>query len=284
MSRHQRQPLKSRGMVLVAVLWIVAALSLIVTGMVHSVRAEIKQVSMSSQLVQGAAWGGGAIAIVLQRLVGSGTFPAGIFRTEVKFQERAIEVEVRPLTGYIDLNLAQLPLLERLFTFGAHLPEAQARTLAQQVIDQRNRADSRGRPMRFEAIEDLLQMEGMSYEIYAQVAELITVDARGSGRVNILAAPLPVLEVLAEGNQALAARIASTREPSGTGVDATGLTLDLVDNAPSRRCLIQARVPLADGSGLLTSRWVDLAGGQQEGLPWRVFHADSRIVAVVSAP
>ena len=284
MSRHQRQPLKSRGMVLVAVLWIVAALSLIVTGMVHSVRAEIKQVSMSSQLVQGAAWGGGAIAIVLQRLVGSGTFPAGIFRTEVKFQERAIEVEVRPLTGYIDLNLAQLPLLERLFTFGAHLPEAQARTLAQQVIDQRNRADSRGRPMRFEAIEDLLQMEGMSYEIYAQVAELITVDARGSGRVNILAAPLPVLEVLAEGNQALAARIASTREPSGTGVDATGLNLDLVDNAPSRRCLIQARVPLADGSGLLTSRWVDLAGGQQEGLPWRVFHADSRIVAVVSAP
>ena len=127
-------------------------------------------------------------------------------------------------------------------------------------------------------------MEGMSYEIYAQVAELITVDARGSGRVNILAAPLPVLEVLAEGNQALAARIASTREPSGTGVDATGLNLDLVDNAPSRRCLIQARVPLADGSGLLTSRWVDLAGGQQEGLPWRVFHADSRIVAVVSAP
>ena len=95
-----------------------------------------------------------------------------------------------------------------------------------------------------------------------------------------------VLEFVQEGDQ----QIVSVRfhglirEPSGTGVDATGLNLDLVDNAPSRRCLIQARVPLADGSGLLTSRWVDLAGGQQEGLPWRVFHADSRIVAVVSAP
>ena len=279
-----RQPLKSQGMVLVAVLWIVAALSLIVTGMVHSVKAEIKQVSTSRQLVQGTAWGGGAIAVVLQGLVGSGTLPAGVFRTEVKFQGRSIEVEVRSLTGYIDLNLAPLPLLERLFTFGAHLPQAQARALAQQVFDQRTRADPRGRPMRFEAIEDLLQMDGMNYEIYAKVAELITVDARGSGRVNILAAPLPVLEVLAEGSQEVAARIASGRESGGSGVDTTGVNLDLVDNAPSRRYLAQARAPLADGNGLLTSRWVDLAGGQQEGLPWRVFHTDSRIVAVVSAP
>lgn len=281
MSPSLHQSLKARGMVLVAVLWMVAALSLIVTGLVHSVRAEIRQVSLSSQTAQGTAWGGAAIAVVLQSLVGSGVSPSGLVRTTIKFQERDIEVEVRPLTGFIDINQAPLPVLERLFRFAAQLPETQSTALAQQLINHRGRIDPRGRAMRFEAVEDLLQLQDMSYEIYAQVADLLTTDARGSGRVNVLAAPLPVLEVLAEGDRVLAQRIASGQEAGATNnLDTTGLNLDLVDNAPSRRYRVQARVPLADGNWLVTSRWVDLAGGQQEGLPWRIFHTDSRLDSV----
>lgn len=268
-------------MVLVAVLWIVAALSLIVTGMIHSVRGEVRQVGLSSQMAQGTALGGGAISVVLQGLVSSATLPAGIVLTDIKFQGRDIEVQARPLTGFIDMNLAQLPLLERLFRFAADLPPPEAALLAQAVIDHRARADQQGRPLRFEAVEDLLQVQGLDYEVYAKVAELLTADARGSGRVNVLAAPVSVLVVLADGSFEIAERIARDRDAGALGFDTTGLNPALVDNASSRRYVIQARVPLADGAWLLTSRWVDLSGGRPEGLPWRIFHADSRLQAAL---
>lgn len=277
-TRHAAPPLScGRGMVLVAVLWIVAALSIIVTGMIHSVRGEIRQVGVSSQVTQGSALGSGAIAVVLQRLASNGSTPVGYLRSEIKLQDREITVHARALSGYIDLNLAQPPLLEKLFTVAAGLPVAAANALTQALLQYRDRKDVLGRPMRLEAVEDLLQVPGVDYEVYAKVADLLTTDSRGSGRINVLAAPLSVLNVLAGGNEALAQRIAQDRDAGAVGLDTTALNPQLVDNALSRRYLLQARVPLPDGRWLLVSRWVDVGGGRREGLPWRVFHADQRM-------
>jgi general secretion pathway protein K len=268
-----------RGMVLVAVLWIVAALSLIVTGMIHSVRGEVRQVAVSNQMAQGAAVGGGAIAIVLQGMVSPANPRTGYARAELNVLGRDVSVRAMALTGFIDINTAQPPLLEKLFTVAAGLPPDRAGALAQAVVAERSRMDPQGRPLRLEAVEDLLRIPSLDYDVYATVADLLTTDARGSGRVNVMAAPVGVLAVLANGNMAIAKRIHEGRDAGAVGLDTTALDPQLVDNAPSRRYLVQARVPLPDGASLLTSRWVDLGDGRQEGLPWRIFHADNRLEA-----
>ena len=66
-------------MALVAVLWIVAALSVLVTGMVQAQRGEIRLVSATRQSVQGAALGSAAAQLVLQDMA-TRTAPVGRMR------------------------------------------------------------------------------------------------------------------------------------------------------------------------------------------------------------
>ena len=42
---------RAKGIALIAVLWIVAALSVVVTGVVHSVRSEVRLINHSRQAV-----------------------------------------------------------------------------------------------------------------------------------------------------------------------------------------------------------------------------------------
>ncbi len=268
---------KKSGMVLVAVLWIVAALSVIVTGMIHSVRAEVKQVAAASQIAQGSAWGGAAITAVLQSLSVPSTAPSSLTVTEVQFQGLSIPVRAMSLNGLIDLNNASPVLLEKLFLIAGELPAAQAIAMAEMVSVARTRPDPQGRAQRLVSAEDLLLITAMDYDTYAKVADLITTDARGSGRVNIAAAPLGVLRVLAGGNLEVAKRLFQGAQAGAVGQDTSALDPALVDNAPSRRYLVQARVPLSDGARLLVSRWVDMNSGKADGLPWRVFHAENRL-------
>jgi general secretion pathway protein K len=264
-------------MVLVAVLWIVAALSVIVTGMIQSVRSELRQVSAASQMAQGSASGGAAIAAVLQGLSVPSTAPRSLTVTDIQFQGLSISVRAMALNGLIDLNSAPLQLLEKLFLVAGELPGPQANEMAEMVRAARTRADSLGRTQRLESVEDLLRVTSMDYDTYSKVSELVTTDARGSGRVNVSAAPLGVLRVLADGNLELARRIFEGAQAGATGQDTSALDSALVDNAPSRRYLVQARVPLPDGARLLVSRWVDMNSGKADGLPWRIFHAENRL-------
>ena len=268
---------RKSGMVLVAVLWIVAALSVIVTGMIHSVRAEVKQVSAASQIAQGGAWGGAAITVVLQSLSAPPTPPSSLTVAEVQFQGLSIPVRAMSLNGLIDLNTASPVLLEKLFLVAGELPAPQASAMAEMVRATRTRADPQGRAQRLESVEDLLRVTAMDYDTYAKVADLVTTDARGNGRVNLTAAPLGVLRVLAGGNLELAKRLFQGAQAGAVGLDTSALDSALVDNAPSRRYLVQARVALPDGVWLLVSRWVDMNGGKADGLPWRVFHAENRL-------
>jgi general secretion pathway protein K len=265
------------GMVLVAVLWIVAALSVIVTGMIQSVRAEVKQVSAASQIAQGSAWGGAAITAVLQNLSAPTASQSSLTLTEVQFQGLNIPVRAMSLNGLIDLNTASPVLLEKLFLVAGELPAPQARAAAEMVTAERTRPGPQGRAQRLEAVEDLLRIPAIDYDVYSKVADLVTTDARGSGRVNVAAAPLGVLRVLADGNLEAAKRVFEGREAGAVGQDTSAFDSALVDNAPSRRYLVQARVTLADGARLLVSRWVDMNGGKADGLPWRIFHADNRL-------
>lgn len=276
---NARAASNSSGVALIAVLWIVAALSIIVSGVVHSVRGEARVVSVAKQSVVGEAQGDAAIHLVLQNMVARKERPARLIYVDTEFQGLAMRVQVLPLNGLIDINQAPEPLLVRLLAVAGGLDAAAASRGAAAIVQARTTKDARGRAIGFEAVEDLLQVPGVDYPLYANISRLVTADQPASGKVNPLAAPEAVLSVLAGGNLERAAGIAAAREAGQTGIDTTVLAADSIDNGTTQRYRIQARVPLPDGAWLLVSRSVDFSEGSQEGLPWRTFHAERRFEA-----
>jgi general secretion pathway protein K len=268
-----------RGVALIAVLWIVAALSILVTGMVQAHRDEIRLVSSARQTVQGSALGSAAIQLVLQDMVASPEPVSRRRRVDVSYAGIAMTVEVTPLNGLIDLNRAQEPLLTAMFMVAGKLDADRAAALAKSVVAARAPGPLTQRGPRFEAIEDLLQLPGVDFDLYARLSSIVTTDAMGGGRINAMAAPEGVLLVLAGGDAGRAERIAADRDSGKAGVDTTELAAQFLDNVTTTRFRLVARVPLADGRRILSSRMVETRRAAPDGLPWRIFHAEDRFEA-----
>lgn len=264
-----------RGMVLIAVLWMVAALSILVAGIARSAREEARIVTRMRQSVEAQGLGDAAIHLALQAMVARPMPLVQLERMEVNFQGVGIAVQIIPLNGLIDINAAPVPLLTKLYAVAGGTDENTAQALAQATVEARNRKDARGASIRFEAVEELLQIPGVDYALYARLVNLMTADLRGSGKVNPMAAPAEVLAVLAGGDIALASRIAAGRDAGaqGAGMDTTALDSAYLDNAATRRYRIEAKVPMADGGALRISRSVDLAPRAREGMPWHTFNS-----------
>lgn len=264
-------------MALIAVLWMVAFLSITATGITRSIRLETRTASMAWQKVQAQALGDAALQIALQALTAKPLSLNQLTQTEITYGGVTIQVEVMPLNGLVDINSAGTALLEKTLTVAGGLPVQAAQAVAQAVIDARQRRDAQGREQRFEAEEDLLQVPGIDYDLYARLAPLLTADLRGSGRVNPLAAPIEVLTVLSGGNAGFAAQIVAGRRAGAVGLDTSALDGSLIDNAPTRSLRMQARVPMADGTIVRVSRNVDLAARTTDGAPWHTFRTSTSV-------
>jgi general secretion pathway protein K len=205
-------------------------------------------------------------------------------------------VRVIPLSGLIDLNSAAEPLLTELIAIAGDVDRAQATSLAQRIIDWRDADEqplpagaensayagagsqfrTRGGP--FEAPEDLLQVLGVDFDLYARLRPLVTVHARGDGRVDPAAAPEPVLRVLAGGNDEVASAYVAARDTGGALADTTRFPAAFRARAQSSRYLFEASVRLSNGADLVTRRVIDLASAQ-DGLPWQTMWAERVVEA-----
>jgi general secretion pathway protein K len=259
--------------VLVAVLWIVMALSIIVTGLTRSVRDEARMISAARQGVQASYLGDAAIQIVLQQLAFNAQTVERLVTLPVQFHGRTMEVQVAPLNGLIDVNSASAQLLGRLLSVAGGLADGEAAALAQAIVDFREQRTPQGLVRRFEALEDVMQVPGVTYDLYARLSGLATVDIRSSGKVNPMAAPAAVLQVLAGGDAQAATQIDGARQSGQASVDLTGLDGAFIGSGGVRRYRIQARVPVADGATYLITRFVDVNPRSRDGTSWTTFHA-----------
>ena len=275
--RYQQSVGRLHGMALLAVLWIVAALSIIATGTLRTVRTESRAILQARQQVEAQALGDGAIQIALQGLVARNQPLASTSAANIAYRGVPIEVEAMPLNGLIDINTAGVPLLQRLLSVAGGLSAEAAQATAQAIVQTRERRDARGGPQRFEAEEDLLRVPDVDYDLYARLDGLLTADLQGSGRVNPLAAPFEVLAVLANGDTAVAQRIAAARDAGQVGVDTSALDGSLLESSASRRIRVQARVPLVDGGYVRVSRNVDINARTPNGAPWHTFRMTVRL-------
>ena len=264
---------RPRGMALVAVLWMVAALGIIATGLLHTVKGEIRLAAHHRQNVVAGALADAAIRWALQDVSARKPVLVRPLFIDVPLQGSLVRTEIRPLNGLIDLNHAPEPLLAALFQHAAGLAQSDSIQLAQAVVEARKRPDPQGRPEGFDAPEDLLRVSGVSYSLYATIARLVSASLRGSGRVNPQAAPVPVLAVLTQGNTVLASQLAAARDSSPLPMDTTQLSPDFIDASAPAAFQVVARVPLPDGAHLVKTWWVELSVSGQTGLPWHVLES-----------
>ena len=124
---------RCKGLALIMVLWIVAALSLLVVGMSQTVRGQVRAAQAVSEQVAAQALAEGAIALALQQRKAEGARPEGMAATRVSYGGVEMQVLVQPLSGLISLNAAQPPLLSALLQVAGGVPEKQADQLAHAI-------------------------------------------------------------------------------------------------------------------------------------------------------
>ncbi|XAH22997.1 type II secretion system protein GspK [Xylophilus sp. GW821-FHT01B05] len=274
----RQSPRLQAGMALVAVLWIVAALSLMLTGMTRSVRQEVRSATTARQAVEGRAVAEAAINMVLQQMVAQPNAVNRLMSIDVAFRGVPTRVQVFPMSGLIDLNSAQPALLEALFAVAGGMPPAAATAGAQAVVQWRMQRDSGGRTFGFDAPEDLMLVPGFPYDVYARIARLVAAGQTTGGTVNPLSAPDGVLLVLAKGNVQVAARIAAARDTNAVGVDLTQLEGSFISSINSRAYRLIASVPLSDGVSMRFTQDVTFQAGTQSELPWRILQSGGVVV------
>lgn len=282
-----RQARLAGGMALVAVLWIVAALSLLVAGVTHSVRQQIQVAGLQRDQVSGQAAGEAAIALALQQLQVVQEPVIGTERLQLSWQGLPVEIEVAPLSGLVSLASAPPELLAEVFELAGGLPAAAAQQLALELVVWRDSApeldlsadpQAREQPRRFEAVEDLLLVPGMDYELYERVAPLLSADLVGVRHVNPLAAPPEVLRVLSRGNDAAVASYLSQRLAGQPVIDTSAFDSAFLGESGGHLYRLRANVPLETGKMLRLTQDVALELHARVA-PWHVLRTERQIVS-----
>jgi len=278
MSRRAWTP-KECGMALIMVLWVTAALSIVVTGIGYAVRADVRQAAALRDSASARALGRAAIILALQEL--SATNTRQLDRPQqarVTYGGMAIDVLALPLNGLVDINRAPVALLSALLQHAGEMAPDAAQNLAAGLVQLRSTRAPQGNDGLFDAIEDLLEVPGVDYELYARLAPLITVNAGSGGQVNPYAAPVPLLRVLAAGNDAAVAAFMTGRD-SGAA-DTSGFNPAFLTAQGSSRLrfhALLAGLPQAEVSKVTCE--AGLVGSRTEAVPWSLAQCEYQIQA-----
>lgn len=264
-------PTPARGMALIAVLWLVASMSLILAGVVRSVHKEAQTAGVQRQLTLASARADAAILLALQHLQNH-PMAAQPQNLPVVFDDISYQVSITPLNTLLDINNAPVGLLTNLYQYAGDASPDAARDLAQATVATRLLKNAKGMAQGFDAVPDLMTVPGMHYELYAKVAPLVTADIKsGSGRINPLGSPLALLTALTSGNAARAAQFAVQSNDPSTA-DATFFKSEFTEMTASTSLSLRVHITLPDGVVAQRGWHVYWGNDPRSGLPWRVLN------------
>lgn len=195
-------PNRRRGVALIIVLWIITLLSVIAISFVHTMRTEVNIVANSLARVKAETLADAAIQRTIYELAKpqntEGRWNADGSSREWLYRDIVVTITIQDEVGRIDINTARDELLRGLL-LSQGLIEDEALTLIDAIADWRD-ADSQKRlrgaeapdyvaagrnyvPANapFQSIEELKLVLGMTPELFAQLAPLITVYSRQPG-------------------------------------------------------------------------------------------------------
>lgn len=257
-----------KGVALAVLLWFIAALSLLVAGIMLTAKTDTRYARLQSSMARITAAADGATLLYLNELTTGGitagrrvselAAEGGIASVPVIYEvgPHLVYLRIVPSSGLINMLNADDALLVSLFEIAGGLEAQDAERLAQSVLQWRvspvpNESGGTQAP-RVRVLEDIMKVPGMTRDVFNRIASLVcaTCSANLAG-ANTVVAPFEVLLVLTEGNLLQAKELIGERLASS--VAATGLVR------------IDARI--RSDSGLLYQRstWVNLSGGGAQG-------------------
>lgn len=271
------------GVALAILVWFLAAMSLLVAGIVMQARVDTKLSGLHQTRARVESAGDGAIQLALAELLEleldgefSGRSAHYGAHTLGKLQ---VAVMLTPLSGLIDLNTAPEGLLSALFASIDGLDESAAYELSASVVKWRSAAledagDNTGG--RFEVLEDLLMVEGVDRHIFEAVQDSAYVDRQASSGVDWVSAPVSVLRALGEVGEEAAMELIESRltEKVDYLEPPAGMDLSYQQAVESSSYRADALV-IFDKTIYLRRRWVDRARVGADGLPWLFFRTEA---------
>ncbi len=195
---------KQSGVAIILVLWVTVLLTVIASSFALSARVEGVQAKMVFDTTKArylAEAGLNRAVYELRNPDPDSRWIADGRNYEMEFGGAKIEIKITDETGKIDINLANEELLTGLFA-SLGMSEDEAMTLAQRVIDWRDNDNIKGfdgaededyeaegyaygaKDALFDTVPELQQVMGVTYEMYRQLENAITVYS-GSRNINL---------------------------------------------------------------------------------------------------
>lgn len=202
-----------RGVILIAVLWILAVLTLIAAGQSNSARLQIRLAAADVQLASARAAAESGIWVGVQNLLQSTSAPPRI----VQVGGGSAHIQIEHEMGKIDLNVAPPELIAGVFSWAAQNPD-DAQVLTDAVLDWRDRDNLKrakgaeddeyrsagysygAKDGPFNTVEELRLVNGMTSELFNTVAPLFTVYSNQPG-IDAMHAPIDVLIAISGGRR-----------------------------------------------------------------------------------
>lgn len=203
-----------RGMALAILLWFIAALSILVSGLVVEAKVQSRTAKVQMSMAKMAAVGDGAALLYIESKAAQsasvqdeeGSSLQGTFR----IGDTQVWVRAVPNNGLVNLLKAPEDVLFKLFRHGASLTAARAQRLTASVLKWRteklaNREMLRASDSfsRVQVIEDVMSADGLTRDVFERIRYLCYASMAGDGEVDIAVAPSEVLRVLAGGSASL---------------------------------------------------------------------------------
>ncbi len=201
MRRGAILPNDQRGVALVMVIWVLALLSLMAASFLAEARVELRRAVNIRDHAAAEALAEAGIQIAIARLLGEhgALYPQ---RWSETLSGGSVTLTLADERGKIDLNEAEPALLAGLLK-SKGVPSRGATALAAAIVDFRDAdhtpavdgaedadyppGSGGAKDSRFEAIDELLQVKGMTTALYAKIVPLLTVHSLLPGIDPILA-------------------------------------------------------------------------------------------------
>jgi len=270
------------GVALAIVVWFLAAMSLLVAGIVFQGRVDAQMAQLHVSRAKATAYGDGAIQLMMASLNGGarqdGASGIALFQ-EFDIGEQQVSVQLVPVKGLIDLKQAPKTVLAQLFFLPGEGDLRSAQILADSVIKWRvlvsQRGEKNGQVARFSAVEDLLRLEGFTRTHLDRIADVVYVGKGGSAIPDWRSAPVALLKLVSESNQKAASALAGRAE---LGLDENALQGS--SGRLKKQKLTAGDVFRADavvslgGQKWVRRRFVSMAPSEHGRLPWQYFRTE----------
>lgn len=223
-SRPHAPDCHERGVALVAVLWVLALLSLLVLGFVAEARTNLRLVHNDGAAAEARSIADAGVTLAILGAVDP--TPATQWRGDgsrhtLHYGGGTVTAWIEDENGKLDVNAASIPTLRSLFHT---LDAANADQIAAAIDARRHAAVAAAGPSAggqpppaFRVLDDLRSLPGMTAALYARLPDLLTVYS-GQDGVDPRTAPPEVLLSLPNADPGqVEAELAARQQSAGTG-------------------------------------------------------------------